>query len=96
MATLRCVLPVPVPPTKTTFVRASMKPPWHSVLILSALTDEDGKSKPSRSFITGNLAIPSLYRMLRMCRSAFSARSSASRIFSGVEPVLRPCSSSSS
>ena len=60
-------------PTKTTFVRAAMKPSWRNVLILSSLTVEDGKIKPSRSFITGNLAIPSLYRMLRMSRTASSA-----------------------
>src|SRR5450755_2034819 len=93
MAVAKCVLPVPGPPTRTTFCAGSVNAVSASVWTSLRSTGDPSKSKPARSRCTGNLAACIWWLTERIARSAVSACSRCSTNQRDVSsPALLPCS----
>jgi hypothetical protein len=74
MAMARWVLPVPVPPTRTTLHCWAMKPPAARSRTNPSLIGVPLKAKSSTSLARGGFAIVSWYVIERACFSEISAR----------------------
>ena len=73
MAMARCVLPVPVPPTRTTLRCWAMKPPAARSRTRASLIGVFLNAKSSTSLASGSLATVSWYLIERACFSEISA-----------------------
>src|SRR5450755_2787209 len=88
-----CVLPVPVPPTRTALRCWAMKPPPARSLTSVWLMGVPSNWKSSRSLASGSLAMVSWYLIERACFSLISALSRSPTHHAQAQPTQQshPC-----